>query len=323
MKFRITFYSAIGLITSIHSFGSRSSAFFTRINAMHNNGFSIKRKLLRGLILCIILCITMTSSFSQVIVRLRQPAPLHMNIATFWNVTLISNGKQPRSIQLYGTATESRTGRWIASGLSSPFTIPSGTTVLNGSEISIANFNADPVYRDVVDRTGNVPTGKYTICVYVLDAKTRDTLGRDCISEQVELNVTCSEKYNGLQAKFSATGQERSYAVTISNRDTIGDNMHVQSKPTPVQPISLAIKISGNSIISIDGAPKGWEQTPSKFQPNTEGVKWTNSNGIPIGKTKLGILKLANKISSSTKVTWEWLDKDANVLCKDSTILGE
>ncbi|HEY3875145.1 MAG TPA: hypothetical protein VGM92_06685, partial [Candidatus Kapabacteria bacterium] len=110
-------------------------------------------------------------------------------MSALWHVTLINSGA-PRPVVLYGIAHDGN-GNFVADGLTSTFTISKGVTVVSPPELEPITYNSDPGYDNIVRRTGTVPSGKYTICVYVLDAKnTKDTLGRDCINNQVVLNVT-------------------------------------------------------------------------------------------------------------------------------------
>jgi hypothetical protein len=67
--------------------------------------------------------------------------------------------------------------------------LTAGFTSVNPAAISPIDYDADPEYDDFVTRTGTVPTGEYTICVYVVDDITRDTLGRDCITAHEVVNV--------------------------------------------------------------------------------------------------------------------------------------
>lgn len=125
----------------------------------------------------------------KVQVVLHAPPPFQMNIESLWRVDLI-NSSTKRMVRLVGIATETRSRKWIASGVSINFEIPSGFTSVNPNEISPIDYDADPDYNEIVTRTGKVPSGEYTICMYVVDAVTNDTLGKDCINQHLVLNVT-------------------------------------------------------------------------------------------------------------------------------------
>ncbi|HVK38232.1 MAG TPA: hypothetical protein VNA88_06870 [Candidatus Kapabacteria bacterium] len=113
-----------------------------------------------------------------------------MHLEAMWYMGIENLGPDARAIRLYGIAFESRTGRRIADGLSDVFEAPPGMSTVNPADISPIDYDADPDYEEAVLRTGRMPSGEYTICVYAIDERTRDTLGRDCITEHVVLNVT-------------------------------------------------------------------------------------------------------------------------------------
>ncbi len=88
-------------------------------------------------------------------------------------------------------------------------------------------------------------------------------------------------------------------------------------------PKSFRIKIKNDSVIGIDNnAPKEWNRTPSKFPPGSSQIKWTNNSGdIPQGETKLGTLYFAVPTVNPFYVIYEWLNKEGEILCKDSVAL--
>jgi hypothetical protein len=111
-----------------------------------------------------------------------------MNLEALWDVTLTNQGAE-RSVLLYGVAHDSK-GQFVGDGLTSVFILPQGLTIVNPPELEPIAYNSAPGYDEIIQRTGKVPAGVYTFCVYVVDAKnTRDTLGRDCISDHAVYNV--------------------------------------------------------------------------------------------------------------------------------------
>lgn len=142
--------------------------------------------------LCVLLLGLTSDAHAQgtkVQVILHSPPPFQMNIESLWRVDLI-NSSTKRMVRLAGIATETRSRKWIASGVSINFEIRNGFTSVNPNEISPIDYDADPDYNEIVTRTGKVPSGEYTICMYVIDAQTNDTLGKDCINQHAVLNVT-------------------------------------------------------------------------------------------------------------------------------------
>lgn len=160
----------------------------------HSAGSTSINKLLETIIVilsCFFIVSVANAQLGTVKVHLHSPPPFQMNIEMLWHVDLTNSGG-PRLVYLFGVARETKSGRWIADGTSNKFTIPNGITSVNPADIGPINYTADAQYDELVGRTGKVPAGDYTICMYVLDANKNDTLGKDCISNHVILNITCS-----------------------------------------------------------------------------------------------------------------------------------
>lgn len=119
----------------------------------------------------------------QVQVMLHRPPPTQLHVEMLWRVDLVNLSGAPLEVRLYGVAWEGV--RWVGDGLTSSFVLPIGLTTAGAVDFGPIDYNADPDYDDIVSRTGRVPAGEYRICLYVIDVATGDTLGSDCIDEQV------------------------------------------------------------------------------------------------------------------------------------------
>lgn len=87
------------------------------------------------------------------------------------------------------------------------------------------------------------------------------------------------------------------------------------------RPESFKITTNNGNIISATGIPDGWARTPSKFPPGSSEIKWTNNSGdIPNGVTDLGNICFGNVTTDPFYITYEWLNKNGNVIC--SGIIG-
>jgi len=187
---------------------------------------------------------------------LHAPPPYQMNIESLWRIDFI-NRSSNRDVRLVGIATETKSRKWIATGITSNFIIPNGFSTISPNEISPIDYDADPEYSEIVARTGKVPSGDYTICVYVLDAITNDTIGKDCINRHTVLNVTPPQL---IYPRNNAKVPERLPVFTWTQISPL----------TPVTEISYSIKVV--EIIA--------RQSPiDAIQSNT---MWFNEDEIPI-----------------------------------------
>ncbi len=144
----------------------------------------------RGLAACfaVIVAVQLAQAF-PITVILHMPPPTQLRVEQLWRITLVNTGASPVRAKLFGVAYNEN-GKWIADGTSRAFDVPRGSTTVSASDISPIDYSGDPAYDDIIRATGTVPAGTYTICVYAIDPVTGDTLGRDCSSSHVVLNVT-------------------------------------------------------------------------------------------------------------------------------------
>jgi hypothetical protein len=466
------------------------------------------------LVICLALGSTARAQTTPIIIRLHHPPPARMNLAAMWDVTLTNPGT-PRSILLYGIAHDGK-GQFVGDGLTSTFLLSSGVTIATPAIFEPISYNSGSGYGDIIERTGKVPNGTYTFCVYVIDAEnTRDTLGRDCITDRSVYNVSPIQlihpnnesvvrenlplftwtsvsplvpvedvtyklrivelldhqsAFEALQAnpdwfveedlpiplcpyplganplepkanyawqvtayantldagrgelvrseawtfvagrkdsevdtdstiviptdtvkpdlsnrdkllgkikdstalrdgqevthderdslhvyqvtqldsvghpplrseitstpsigvcgslkmnfKAIGSGDTALYAATITNNDTVGV---IRSQSHDKPPARVRIQVTGDSIVSIDGATSsGLNRTPSKFPPGSAKVQWNaTEDHLPNGVSTLGNIKFRKSSESSRMIRYEWLDRDSNVICRDSVLLAK
>jgi len=100
---------------------------------------------------------------------------------------------------------------------------------------------------------------------------------------------------------------ESCYNISIQNNN----NSFAEDKPK-----SFRITTKNGYIISASDVLKGWIRTPSKFPPGSSGIKWTNNSGdIPNGVIDFGNICFGNVTEDPFYITYEWLDKNGNVIC--------
>jgi len=121
-----------------------------------------------------------------------------------------------------------------------------------------------------------------------------------------------------LKVGFTKTlqGNANCYKLLITNNYT--------GSFTKDKPKSFKINVNNDSIFSITGGvSNGWICVPKKIPPHTIDVKWVNEEYIPNGKTALGFVCLGNSTISPVCLTYEWLNKDEEMICKDSISITE
>ncbi len=122
----------------------------------------------------------------QVAVRLYQPPPNQLRESDIWRLDLVNLSQQTVTLYLQATATEERDGL-IIDAQSSTFKLPPGSMSITATKISPIKVNqSNSRYRNSFLRTGIVPAGTYTICVYARLASTGEEMGSDCIEHRVE-----------------------------------------------------------------------------------------------------------------------------------------
>lgn len=124
--------------------------------------------------------------FGQVAVNLQQPPPNQLRAADLWKLTLINSGRSTLQITLNGTLEESAAGT-IAEGNSKPMLLPPGIKKITYDDVKTGNvtFKAGK-WQQAFTRTGNAPSGEYTICIHVKDLSGTE-IGSGCINQNVQI----------------------------------------------------------------------------------------------------------------------------------------
>lgn len=129
---------------------------------------------------------TIAQGLGQIQVRLFRPPPNQLRQADLWRVQLTNLGKEPVRLYLQGVVTEARDGE-VINARSAVIVLPPGTRTFTGTELSpISVDRVHPRYRELYLRTGEVPAGEYTVCVYARAAETGEELGSDCYEQTIQ-----------------------------------------------------------------------------------------------------------------------------------------
>ncbi len=148
--------------------------------------FYKKNLLVAALALLIILAAASVNA--QVLVKLSQPPPNQWNVEDLWQLTLTNTSQQDSyNVYLYGTVEEADAGI-IFKATSADFELTLGFSgLVNRGDlepVDVEYVNND--YEEIVQKTGTLPEGTYTICVYVKDADNYDViLAQDCITQPI------------------------------------------------------------------------------------------------------------------------------------------
>ena len=140
-----------------------------------------KKKLFVAALTFTVFLMTLFTNAQTVIVVLKQPPPNQWHVEDLWQLTLINTSQEFYNVYLYGTVEEAGAGL-IFEGTSATFELPanfSGPVNPGDLEpVDVGYTNGD--YEEIVMRTGTLPAGTYTICVYIKGIDGED-MGYACI----------------------------------------------------------------------------------------------------------------------------------------------
>lgn len=139
------------------------------------------------LMIFFIVSIGLQNTFAQVSVKLQQPPPNQLRSTDIWNLTLTNTSRNTLQVSLAGTLEEAGAGL-VVDGTSKEFSLPPGIKRITYDDVKTGNVNfKSGKWREAFKRTGNAPSGDYTICIYVKD-KSGSEIGSDCINQTVEIS---------------------------------------------------------------------------------------------------------------------------------------
>ncbi len=125
---------------------------------------------------------------AQVVVTLTRPGLNQLRVTDLYRVTAINTGRADVAVVFRGELTERRAGRLYEVLTSRVAVRPGANTfaIRDLEPISVPFQTSDTRIRDALVRTNEPPAGDYRVCVYALDATSRQELGRDCYDQTVE-----------------------------------------------------------------------------------------------------------------------------------------
>lgn len=125
---------------------------------------------------------------TAVVVTLTRPPLNQLRVTDLYSVTAINTGRADVAVVLRGEISERRAGR-LYEVLTGRVVLRPGANALRARDlepITVPFQTSDTRIRDAIVRTSEPPAGEYRVCVYALDATSRQELGRDCYDQSVE-----------------------------------------------------------------------------------------------------------------------------------------
>jgi hypothetical protein len=123
----------------------------------------------------------------NVTVTLLRPPPNQLRVADLWKVDLNNMTDRTFTVYLHGTAEEQSDGLIVDARSHEFRLLPRQKVRLTGTmlePITVDEWHEG--YKDVIFRSGQVPTGSYRVCVEVLLAENDSLLGTDCYDQEIE-----------------------------------------------------------------------------------------------------------------------------------------
>jgi len=122
---------------------------------------------------------------AQIQVRLHRPPPYQLMIERLWWVDLDNPTQTTYTVYLHAEIIEAQKGL-IFKANSNTFMLPPGEKRIRPRDITdVRDVWYASGYKEYIIRTGKVPEGNYTVCIYVIDARTNQELGDDCFNSVV------------------------------------------------------------------------------------------------------------------------------------------
>lgn len=125
---------------------------------------------------------------AQVTVRLHRPPPNELAMENLWYVDLTNTTSENFVVYLHGEIREEDDGL-VARANSDPFDLPPGMKRVTSRNIGrIGDVWYKGKYEESIIRTGNFPSGRYTVCVSVINAENNEEFGQDCFKQNIRIS---------------------------------------------------------------------------------------------------------------------------------------
>ena len=135
----------------------------------HFLAFCCSRHIFWNSIVILLLSLTVVNYVQAgVTVKLQQPPPNQLRAADMWMLALDNTDTTTYRLRLVGTLDEADAGR-VAEGMSGVITLTRGRKLITYDDVKRGGSVTFKVgqWRNAFTRTGNAPSGNYTICISV------------------------------------------------------------------------------------------------------------------------------------------------------------
>ncbi|HPR31164.1 MAG TPA: hypothetical protein PLK12_03670 [Prolixibacteraceae bacterium] len=124
---------------------------------------------------------------AQITLEIIPPPPNELNMETFNQSIIITNeGNDVVPVFLIVRVDEATDGQ-IVEGTTSVMEVAPGAMYASEETITMFQATYHPAYESGFFRSGNAPSGNYTVCVQAFDATSEQELDRKCIRQEVAL----------------------------------------------------------------------------------------------------------------------------------------
>jgi hypothetical protein len=142
----------------------------------------MKGRIVLFLLFFVLLSLPAQAQFS---LQIKPPPPNQLQIEDLWQVNVVNNSGEERTVYLRGEIREARRGPLFRAN-SNEFQVPTGTKRITARDIREVReewYAEDS--KEFIIRTGSVPAGSYDACLYLIDASTGRELAQQCIHVEV------------------------------------------------------------------------------------------------------------------------------------------
>jgi TANFOR domain-containing protein len=162
-----------------------------------------------------------------------------------------------------------------------------------------------------------IPGHSYAWRVIIKDKKNETTFKNGGVSETGTFYVMDGPVPNACKKTFKVYLKKHDRADSCCYDLAISNNYEGPKKGAPA---FFTIAIDDASIIGInDSTPPKWGRSPKL---PVHSISWSTKSGfLDKGKTKLGNICFGNYTADPVYLYYTWLDKNKNILCKDSVRL--
>lgn len=140
----------------------------------------------KKILIILLLLPLFVSATAQIGVRLHKPPPNKLKIPNLWHIDLDNSSENTYTVYLHAEVRDAKKGLVFRAN-SNDFSLPPGKKRITSKNIKeVRDVFYLKEYEDYIRKTNEFPPGSYTICIYVVESKTKEEIGKDCIEQEVK-----------------------------------------------------------------------------------------------------------------------------------------